>query len=154
MSKNTCFINVGNMGMGDFLFCVCLSIYLKNTYENIYILYSAVHFNGIMYIVNRLFEENNVTNITCIGNSIYKDENYKPLSNNFVYSDEISSEIYDKFNLYKEEIEVDEDNNIYIFVNNRPIVRAPGANGRSGFPKSRGLAASIRRGTASWAGPR
>ena len=106
------------MGMGDFLFCVCLAIYLKNTYKNIYILYSAVHFNGMMYLINRLFEENNVINIKCIGNPIYKDENCKPLSNNFVYSDEISSEVYDKFNLHKEEIEVDEDNNTYIFVNN------------------------------------
>jgi hypothetical protein len=114
--ENTCFINVGSMGLGDYLFFVCTAIYLKNKYENIYILYSAVHFNGMMYLINRLFEENNVTNITCIGNPIYKDKNCKTPSKYFIYLDEISMEIYDKFEQYKPEIEVDEYNNIYICI--------------------------------------
>ena len=116
--ENTLFVNIGNMGMGDYLFCVCLSIYLKNKYENIYVHYSAVHFNSMMYLLNRLFEENNATNIKCIGNKIYKDKNCSPPSSNFIYSDEISSDINDKFHIYKQEIEVDEYKNVYIYLNN------------------------------------
>jgi hypothetical protein len=114
--ENTLFLNVGTIGVGDYFFAVAIAIYLKNKYENIYILYSAVHFNGMMYIVNRLLEENNITNITCIGDKIYKNDNCKPPSKYFTYTDEISSEICDKFYRWRR-IEVDENKNEYIFMN-------------------------------------
>ena len=113
--KNTCFFNVGAMGMGDYLTCLTLAIFLKNKYEHIYLMYTAVHFNGLMYLSNRLLEENNANNITLIGDSMFRDTNCPLISHNFLYKDMVQPDILHILDLYKDTYETDSNGNTFIY---------------------------------------
>ena len=113
--RNTFLINVEQKGMGDFLFSVLLAIFFKNKFEEIYIHYGAVHFNGLQYLINRLFEENDVNNIICIGNVIYKNQQVIP-SNRFIYLDDpnLSEVVKNKLLEFSSEIIIDDNNNCFL----------------------------------------
>jgi hypothetical protein len=101
-------------GMGDYLFCLTLSIYLKDKYNIIYIYYPEVHFNGLIDLVTRIFEENNITNIICIGNPIYK---INTNNNIFSYFDDENLPVYIRniLHIFVEEITLyDEEKITYI----------------------------------------
>ena len=74
-------------GIGDYLFSTILSIYLKNKYDEIYIYYDKIHFNNLQNLTSRILEENNVTNIKCIGNPSYKIDSQ---SDKFIYLDDVN----------------------------------------------------------------
>ena len=112
--KNTFIINVENRGIGDFLFSVLLAIFLKEKFEKIYIYYGAIHFNGMIYLMNKLFNENNADNIVCIGDSKWKPKDYL-LSNQFIYLDDpnLSEEIIYYLKKMHAKLEIDSNNNCF-----------------------------------------
>jgi hypothetical protein len=91
----TLLVNLGNMGAGDYLFYVLISIYLykHNIVNKVYIVYTAVHFNWLtQHIICHLITSNELTNvITLIGDIIYKIPNM-PFYVNYMSIDEIQND--------------------------------------------------------------
>jgi hypothetical protein len=112
---NTFLIDVEKRGMGDFLFFCLLAIFLKEKFEKIYINYSAIHFNGMIYLINKLFIENNADNIICIGDEKYKNSDIL-LSDQIIYSDNpnLPEEIKDSFRIIWGKMDFDLNNNCFL----------------------------------------